>query len=93
MGQMYEFLCLRVGRVTPLAFTKLMKIPISLLRRLWVKIIIYLDYMLLMTTSGEELLLVRETLIFLLQDLEKYKEIDSNTCIDFRISRHRNRFP
>ena len=93
MGQMYEFLCLRVGRVTSLAFTKLMKIPISLLRRLWVKIIIYLDYMLLMTTSGEELLLVRETLIFLLQDLEKYKEIGSNTCIDFRISRHRNRFP
>ena len=53
----------------PLAFTKLLKGPISLLRKLHVRIIIYLDDMLLLASSLEDLLLAGDILIFILQHL------------------------
>ena len=53
----------------PRLFTKLLKVPIALLRRINVKIIIYLDDMLLMGASQPELVLGRDTLIFVLQHL------------------------
>ena len=49
-----------------LAFTKLLKVRISVLRKLKVKIIIY---MLLMTSSLEDLLMAKDTLTFILEHL------------------------
>ena len=48
-GNLYEFLCLCFGLdPAPRIFTELLKIPISILRRINVRMIIYLDGMLLM---------------------------------------------
>ena len=53
---LYEFCCLCFGlSPAPLVLTKLLKAPIFLLRKLNVKIIIYLNGMLLMTSSLEDL--------------------------------------
>ena len=67
---LYEFLCLCFGLgPAPLIFTKLLKIPIALLRRINVKIIIFLDDMLVMAQTLKEILQEKEALIFLLQNL------------------------
>ena len=59
-GFLYEFFCLCFG---------LFPAPLSLLRKLNVRIIIYLDDMLLMASSLEDLLMARDTQIFILQHL------------------------
>ena len=57
-GNLYEFLCLCFGLgPSPRAFTKILKVPISLLRRLNIRILIYLDDMLSMSQSVERILL------------------------------------
>ena len=64
-GNIYEFLCLCFGLgPAPQVFTKVLKVPISLLLRLNTRIMIYLD-MLLMSQSIERLLVARDTAIFL----------------------------
>ena len=69
-GTLYEFLCLCFGLgPAPLIFTKILKVPISLLRRLQIRVIIYLDDMLLMSQTLKELLMNRDTIIFLLTRL------------------------
>ena len=69
-GTLYEFLCLCFGLgPTPLISTKILKVPISLLRRLQIHVIIYLDDMLLMSQTLEELLMSRDTIIFFLIQL------------------------
>ena len=50
-------------------FTKLLKVPMTILRRLNIKIIIYLDDMLLIGHSLEKIFIDRDTIIFLLQHL------------------------
>ena len=68
--KIYQFLCLCFGLgPAPRVFTKLMKIPIAVLRRLNVRLIIFLDDILLMGASKQELIQARDTLIFLLQSL------------------------
>ena len=69
-GNSYEFLCLCFG-LGPAAriFTKLLKVPMTILRRLNIKIIIYLDDMLLIGHSLEKIFIDRDTIIFLLQHL------------------------
>ena len=65
---LYKFCCLCFGlSPAPLVFTKLSKVPISLLRKVNVRIIIYLDDMPLMASSLEDLLMARDTLIFILR--------------------------
>ena len=67
-GKFYEFLDLCFGLAPAVRiFTKLLKIPISMLRRLNILIIIYLDDMLLISRTIEETLMARDTVIFLLQ--------------------------
>ena len=68
-GTLYEFLCLCFGlNSAPLLFTKPSKVTISLLRRLHIRVIIYLDNMLLKSqTLGE--LQSRDTIFFLLIQL------------------------
>ena len=51
-------------------FTKLLKIPIAILRQIQVRIIIYLDDTLLMSQTINGLEIARDTLIFLLQGLD-----------------------
>ena len=64
------YCCLYFGLSrAPLVFPKIIKVPISLLRKLNVRIIIYLDGVLLMVSSLEDLLIARGTLMFLLQHL------------------------
>ena len=66
----YEFLCLCFGLgQAPRIFTKLFKIPIAVLRRIQIRIIIYLDNMLLMSQTINGLEIARDILIFLLQAL------------------------
>ena len=50
-------------------FSKLLKIPITVLRRIQIKIIIYLYDMLLMSQTINCLQIASDTLIFLLQSL------------------------
>ena len=67
-GNLFEFLCLCFGLgPAPRIFTKLLKIPIALMRRINIRIIIFLDDMLLMSQKLSELLQARETLIFVLK--------------------------
>ena len=67
-GNLYEFLCLCFGLgPAPRIFTKLLKIPISILRRINIRMIIYLDDMLLLGQTMEETIMSRDTVIFLLQ--------------------------
>ena len=69
-GSLYQFLSLCFGlSPAPLVFTKLLKVPITLLRKLQIRLIIYLDDILLMASSKEELEIARDTLIFLFQHL------------------------
>ena len=67
---LYEFCCPWLG-LSPatLVFTKLLKVPVSLLKKLNVRIIIYLDNMLLTISSLEDFLMARDLLIFILQHL------------------------
>ena len=68
-GNLYEFLCLYFGLgAAPRIFSKLLKVPIALLRRLNIRLVIYLDDIFLMGRT-EEILMSRDTLIFLLQHL------------------------
>ena len=69
-GKLYEFLCLCFGLShAPRIFTKILEFRMSLLRRLNIRITIYLDNMLLLGKTMEEILVARDTLIFLLQNL------------------------
>ena len=66
-GNLYQFLCLCFGLgPAPRIFTKLLKIPIPILRRINIRLIIYLDDIIIMGRSLEEILMSRDTVIFLL---------------------------
>ena len=69
-GDLYQFLCLCFGLVpAPYVFTKLLKITIAFLRRIGTLIIIYLDDMLLIRRTAENVQVYRHTVILLLQKL------------------------
>ena len=70
-GKLYEFLCIAFG-LGPASriFTKLLKVPISILRRLNIRLIIYLDDLLLMGLNYKEICLARDTAIFLFHQLD-----------------------
>ena len=68
-GNLYECLCLCFGLgPAPRIFSKPFKVPIALLRQLNIRLVIYLDDILLMGRT-EEVLMSQDTLIFLLQHL------------------------
>ena len=69
-GTIYEFLCLCFGLSPgPRTFTKIMKVPISLLRRLAIRLIIFLDDILILGGSPQEATANLHTTIYLLQQL------------------------
>ena len=64
---LYQFLCLCFGLApAPCGFTKLLKILIAFLRRIGTLIIIYLDDVLLIGRTSENVQMYRDTVIFLL---------------------------
>ena len=70
LGKLYEFLCLCFGLgPAPRIFTNLIKVPISVLRRLNILIIVSLDDMLLIGHTIEEKLIARDTVVSCLQQL------------------------
>ena len=69
-GSLYEFLCLCFGPgPARRAFTKLLKVQMSVLRRLMIRAIIFLDDLLFFGNTMEEILVVRGSVIILLQHL------------------------
>ena len=69
-GVLYEFLCLAFGiGPAPRIFTKLMKVPVSILRRLGIRLVIYLDDLLIMGSSQEEVIQARDTIMYLFYHL------------------------
>ena len=67
-GNLYEFLCLCFGlRLAPRIFTELLKVPIAVLRRVNIRIIAYLNDMLLMGRMLPKMFMARDILTFLLQ--------------------------
>lgn len=80
-GNLYEFLCLCFGlrlSSAPKIFTKLLKMPISIPRRINIWIVIYLDNMLMMGQTLEEILIARDTVILLLQNLVFVLNLDKS---------------
>ena len=69
-GNLHEFLCLCFG-LGPASqiLSKLLKVPMKILRSINIKIIIYLGNMLLIGRSLEEIVMSRDTVIVLLQHL------------------------
>lgn len=53
----------------PIVFYKLLKAPLAILRELNISIIVYLDNMLLLAKTLQEILMAKNTVIFLLQHL------------------------
>ena len=69
-GTLYQFLCQCFGlEPTPYVLTKLLKISMALLRRIGIRIVIYLDDMLIIGRTREETIALRDTVILLLQCL------------------------
>ena len=70
VGKLWKFLYLCFG-LGPAAriFTKLSKIPILVLRRLVIRVIVYLNNLLTLGNIMNEILMARDSVIFLLQDL------------------------
>ena len=68
---LYEFLCVCFGLGTALRFfTKLIKVPVSIFRKSYIRIIVYLDNFLILGKTLEETILSRDTVIYLLQNLD-----------------------
>ena len=64
-GTLYQFLCLCFGiGPAPRIFTKTLKVPISVLRRLNIRLIIYLDDMIIMAQTEREIKIAREIFFY-----------------------------
>ena len=82
-GLQHEFLCLFFGLgPAPRIFTKLLEIPIAILRTINIRIIVYLDNLLLMSQTKEGLNMARDTLIFLLHQLELIINLKKINTVD-----------
>ena len=69
-NKIYQFTCLPFGLTSaPRQFTKLMKPVVSLLRRIGVRLLIYLDDLLILNQDKTQLLRDAHSLTFLLQQL------------------------
>ena len=78
-GNLYEFLCLCFGLgPAPRIFTTLLKIPVSVLSRINNRMVIYLEDMLIMGQTMEESLMSRDTVIFLLQYLGLFLNLEKS---------------
>ena len=60
---------------SPNLFAKLIKVPVSILRKLYIRIIVYLDDFLILGKTLQETILSRDTVIYLLQNLGFVKKL------------------
>ena len=88
-NKLFQFNCLPFGLASaPRVYTKLMKPVISLLRKAGIRLIIYLDDILLMAETKEKLIQARDSTLFLLLNLgfvinwEKSK-VNPSQVLDF----------
>ena len=83
-GGLYQFLCLYFALApAPYVFTKLLKILIAFLRRIGTLIIIYLDDILLIGRTAENVQMYRDTVILLLQELGFMINLKKSVMMDF----------
>ena len=69
-GTLYDFIYIYFGPVpAPQVFTKLLKTPVSLQRKLIIGVIIYLDNKLNLSHTIKETYMSQDTVMYLLQDL------------------------
>ena len=69
-GSLYEFLCLCIQLgPAPRLFIKVIKVPVSILSKLYTRIIVYLNDFLILGKTLKETILSRDTVIYLLQNL------------------------
>ena len=69
-GKTYEHLSLCFGLgPAPRIFTKITKVAVSILRKLGIRVVVYLDDFILMGQSLKEIQMARDTTLFLLQNL------------------------
>ena len=97
-GNLYQFLCLCfVLSSASRVFTKLMKIPISVIGKWNVRLIIFLEDLLITASTKKELIQARDTLIFDISSsnfgvFDQQKQIRVTTMPDFTVSRCGNKF-
>ncbi|CAG2257403.1 unnamed protein product [Mytilus edulis] len=89
-GKIMEFRSLPFGiAVAPRIFTKLMKVPMTLLRRLGVRLIVYLDDILIMNQSNQKIF-VRSLNSFVnikgLRFSDQYKQVSNGTFTNNGVS-------
>ena len=69
-GQILEFSCLPFGlSVAPYVFTKMMKVPVTYFRRLGIRLVIYLDDILIMSQSQQNIMTDIQIVISVLEGL------------------------
>ena len=88
-GTRYQFTCLPFGLApAPLLFTKLLKPVVALLRRLGLRLIVYLDDIIVFNQTQEGILRDRDSTLWLLQHLgfvinwEK-SVLDPSHCMEY----------
>ena len=92
-GNICECLTFGLGPA-PRTFTKLLKSPIAVLRRIQIRTIIYLEDMLLMSQTINGLEIARDTFIFILQSLGLVTNSQKSVLVPLqkvRVSRVGNR--
>ena len=88
-GKLYEFVCLMFGLgPAPRIFTKLLKIPMGFLRKLKIRLIIYIDDILVMANGLEGIIMARDSVLAVLQSLgfvinRKKSVLDPSTLMEF----------
>ena len=93
LGKLYEFLCLCFGLgPAPKIFTKLLKIPVSVLRCLNILIMIYLDDMLLIGHTNVNSQRYSNLSSSTTRVCTEFKEISVDTCTENRVLRGDSRF-
>ena len=79
---LYEFMCPCFGLdPAPRVFSKLLKIPVCLLRKINIRVIIYLDDMLILSYTIREAHMSQDTVIYLLQNLGFIINIKKSTTL------------
>ena len=66
---MIKVLCFGLGCALMRIFTEIMKVPVSALRRLGFRLVVYLGDLILMAQSREEIVRARDTTLSILEHL------------------------
>ena len=69
-GNLYEYMSLVFGLgPAPRIFKKILRVPVTILRKMKIRLVTYIDDMLIFAKSQQELEMARDTVLFLLQNL------------------------